>query len=174
MDQTTSIVLADADASARTSWRMMLQCIAGVTVIAEAGDGLEALALAIEFQPDVVLMASAMPRLDGADAARRIRAEAPGVGVIVLAPEASRDHIDGALRAGAHGFLMKTTTARELAAALEAVGAGRRFVCVAVEDATGPPSSPACWSPRSASAPRWSPTPSSRVAARDTSRWFGR
>jgi DNA-binding NarL/FixJ family response regulator len=95
-----------------------------IEVVAEAGDGGEAVALARERAADVVLMDVRMPDLDGIAATREVVAASPDVRVVILTTFEEDDYIFGALEAGASGFLLKRTTPETLIAAIHAVAAG--------------------------------------------------
>lgn len=86
----------------------------GVDVVGEAADGEEAVRLAVELQPDVVLMDVTMPVLDGIAATRRLRAEAPNIRVVMLTMHADRDVLDRAIKAGAVGYLVKDASTEEV------------------------------------------------------------
>jgi DNA-binding NarL/FixJ family response regulator len=96
----------------------------GVRVVAQAADGDEALALAVELRPDVVLMDLHMPGVGGVEATRRLAAEAPEVAVLVLTMFDDDDSVLAATRAGARGYLVKGATGDRIVAAVRAVGAG--------------------------------------------------
>ena len=93
-------------------------------VVGTASDGLEAVASALQTQPDVVLMDLRMPGLDGDAATARILAEAPGTRVVILTTYESDDAILSAIEAGASGYLLKAAPAEELLAGVRAVAAG--------------------------------------------------
>ena len=88
----------------------------GFDVVAEASDGLEAVALAAEHHPDVVLMDVTMPEMDGVEATRRIMADVPTTRVVMLTMHADQDVIGSAIRAGAVGYLVKDCSFEEVAA----------------------------------------------------------
>lgn len=96
----------------------------GVQVVAQAADGDEALALAVELRPDVVLMDLHMPGVGGVEATRRLAAEAPEVAVLVLTMFDDDESVLAATRAGARGYLVKGATGGRIVAAVHAVGAG--------------------------------------------------
>lgn len=95
-----------------------------IEVVAEAGSGEDAVRLALELVPDVVLMDLRMPGVDGVEATERIRAEAPDVRVLVFTTYETDDSILGAIEAGASGYLLKAAPAEELLAGVRAVAAG--------------------------------------------------
>ncbi len=121
-------LLADDHALVRAGLRTLLDSIAGVTVVAEAGNGEEALQLAAELHPDLVVMDIAMPRLNGLDAAARIREALPGSRVLILSMHASDDYVRRALRSGASGYLLKDAAAVELELAVRAVMRGETYL----------------------------------------------
>ena len=94
-------------------------------IVAEAGDGPEALRLIRQHQPEVALIKSAMSRLNGFGLTERVRKECPGVHVIVLSTEADEESLGQALNCGAAGYLTMTTSAAELAFAIKTVANGR-------------------------------------------------
>jgi len=99
-----------------------------VTVVGEAGDGAEAVALAVELQPDVVVMDLHMPGVNGVEATRQVVAQVPGCGVLVLTMLEGDESVAAALRAGARGYLLKGTGRAEIGAALAAVAAGATYL----------------------------------------------
>jgi DNA-binding NarL/FixJ family response regulator len=115
------IVLADDQALVRAGFRALLDAQPGMTVVAEAADGAEALALAEEHRPDVVLMDIRMPGMDGLTATRRMP---PGPRVVILTTFELDEYVFEALRGGASGFLVKDTEPAELIQAVRVVAAG--------------------------------------------------
>jgi DNA-binding NarL/FixJ family response regulator len=121
-----SVVIADDQALVRAGFRALLDAQTDITVIGEAADGEEALSLALEHRPDVVLMDIRMPGLDGLAATRRI-AEDPRLAhikVVILTTFDLDEYVFEAIRAGANGFLVKDTEPAELLRAVRAVVAG--------------------------------------------------
>jgi DNA-binding NarL/FixJ family response regulator len=118
------VVVADDHPVYREGLAMVLGSLPGVTVVGEAGDGHEAVALTEALRPDVVLMDLSMPGLGGVEATRRIMASTPGVQVLVLSMHEGADSVVAALRAGARGYLVKGATKVEVARALQEVAAG--------------------------------------------------
>ncbi|MGW4689851.1 response regulator [Streptomyces sp. NPDC004244] len=134
MEETTAanrpvrVLVADDEAMVRAGVRAILARDPHVEVVAEAGDGHEALALAGRRRPDVVLLDIQMPGLDGLTAVGRFRRELPAVGVIMLTTFGQDDYIARALEEGADGFLLKADDPRELLAGVRAVGAGGAYL----------------------------------------------
>ncbi|WP_433373903.1 response regulator transcription factor [Streptosporangium sp. CA-115845] len=115
------IVLADDQALVRAGFRALLDAQPGMTVVAEAGDGAQALRLAAEHQPDVVLMDIRMPGMDGLTATREMP---PGPKIIILTTFELDEYVFEALRNGASGFLVKDTEPAELIQAVRVVAGG--------------------------------------------------
>ncbi|HEU5038659.1 MAG TPA: response regulator transcription factor [Nocardioides sp.] len=122
--QELRVVVADDHPVYREGLAMVLGSLPGVTVVGEAGDGHEAVALSEQLRPDIVLMDLSMPGLNGVEATRRIVAETPGVQVLVLSMHEGADSVVAALRAGARGYLVKGATKVEVARAIQEVAAG--------------------------------------------------
>jgi DNA-binding NarL/FixJ family response regulator len=123
---TIRVLLCDDQEMVRAGFRMLLAAADDTEVVGEASDGVQALALATELAPDVVVMDIRMPGLDGIAATRQIVRE-PGLGhtrVLMLTTFDLDEYVYDALRAGASGFLLKDATADELLAAIRAVAAG--------------------------------------------------
>jgi len=97
---------------------------AGFDVVGEAGDGEEAVRLAVEFRPDLVLMDLSMPVMDGIEATGRLRHSVPEARVVILTMHGEEDTVARALRAGAVAYLLKDCSIDEVAATLRAVAAG--------------------------------------------------
>jgi len=119
-----SVLLADDQPLLRRGFRMILKTEDDLTVVAEAGDGEEAVDLAGRHAPDVVLMDIRMPGTDGIEATHRITAAGPRPKVLVLTTFDLDEYAFGALRAGASGFLLKDVRPAELVAAIRTVAAG--------------------------------------------------
>jgi DNA-binding NarL/FixJ family response regulator len=118
------VVVADDQTVVREGIVMLLGLLPGIEVVGAAGDGDEAVALVAELAPDVVLMDLRMPRCDGVEATRRIRAEHPGTQVVVLTTFADDESLFPALRAGARGYLTKDAGGEEIVRAVESVLSG--------------------------------------------------
>ncbi|WP_144119172.1 response regulator [Catellatospora sichuanensis] len=119
----TRVLIADDQALVRTGFTMILKA-AGIDVVGQAADGLEAVQLARSLRPDVVLMDIRMPQLDGLEATRRVLADVPETRVIILTTFDLDRYVYAALAAGASGFLLKDVSPEHLAAAVTLVGTG--------------------------------------------------
>ncbi|GAA0504642.1 DNA-binding response regulator [Paractinoplanes deccanensis] len=124
------VVLADDQELVRAGLRSLIENDPGITVVAEAGDGVRALEEVRRHRPDVVLMDIRMPGGDGIDATARIAADErlTGVRVLILTTFDEPAEIDEAIRAGAAGYLLKDTTSEDLRRAVRAVAAGGAMV----------------------------------------------
>src|SRR5215210_2557678 len=119
------ILITDDHGVVRQGLRMFLELDPELEVIGEASNGEEAVAMARELRPDVVLMDLVMPVMDGITATGAIRAELPDVEVIALTSVLEDVSVSGAVRAGAIGYLLKNTEADQLARAIKAAAAGQ-------------------------------------------------
>ena len=122
---TVRILVADDQAIVRDGLVTVLSLVADFEIVGEASDGAQAVALADELAPDVVLMDLRMPVLDGTQATARILAAHPCIAVLVLTTFADDDSILGALRAGARGYLTKDAGRSDLEAAIRSVSQGQ-------------------------------------------------
>ncbi|MFD5623931.1 response regulator [Streptomyces yangpuensis] len=122
------VLVVDDEAMVRAGVRAILARDPHVDVVAEAGDGHEALALTRRHRPDVVLLDIQMPGLDGLTAVARLRREPTTVGVIMLTTFGQDEYITRALEEGADGFLLKADDPRELLNGVRAVGAGGAYL----------------------------------------------
>ncbi|WP_280672417.1 MULTISPECIES: response regulator transcription factor [unclassified Kitasatospora] len=120
----TRVLVADDQTVVREGIVMLLGLLPGIEVVGAAADGEEAVRLVAEFAPHVVLMDLRMPRCDGVEATRRIRAQYPGTEVVVLTTYADDDSLFPALQAGARGYLTKDAGAEEIARAVADVRSG--------------------------------------------------
>jgi DNA-binding NarL/FixJ family response regulator len=124
----TSVLLADDQAMVRTGFRLILSAEDGIDVIGEAGTGADAVRLARELKPDVVLMDIRMPELDGLEATRALMRDAAPPRIVVVTTFDLDEYVYGALRAGACGFLLKDAGPRLLVEAVRAAANGDALV----------------------------------------------
>ncbi len=122
--ETIRVVLVDDQAMVRQGLRMILEAEAHISVVGEAGDGVEAIELVPRARPHVVLMDVRMPRLDGIAACERICAAPDPPHVLMLTTFDLEDYVYAALRAGASGFLLKDAPADQLVEAIDVVARG--------------------------------------------------
>jgi DNA-binding NarL/FixJ family response regulator len=118
------VLLADDQRLVRSGFRMILSAEAGIEVVGEAGDGVEAVALARELAPDIVLMDVRMPKVDGIEATRRLHRLDNPPRVLVLTTFDLDEYVYDALRAGACGFLLKDAPEEQLVAAIRIAADG--------------------------------------------------
>ena len=123
MSESIRLLLADDHTMLRESLRRSMEA-EGLQVVGEAGDGEEAVRLAEELSPDVVLMDVSMPVLDGVEATRLVRERTPSVQVVMLTMHADQDVIAKAIRAGAVGYLVKDCTTEEVVRAVRLAASG--------------------------------------------------
>ncbi len=121
------ILLADDHNILRDGMRLLLERQPGFVVIAEASDGREALDLAQDQHPDVVVMDIGMPNMNGIEATRRIVDKRPATGVVILSMHHDESYVIRSLKAGARAYLLKDAVKTELIAAIQAVVQGRSF-----------------------------------------------
>jgi DNA-binding NarL/FixJ family response regulator len=126
------VLLADDQELVRSGFRLILDLAEGIEVVGEAGDGREAVRLAKELQPDVVLMDVRMPELDGIEATRRLRQASVDVRVLVLTTFDLDEYVYNAVRAGASGFLLKDAPREQLVTAVRTVARGEALLAPAV------------------------------------------
>jgi DNA-binding NarL/FixJ family response regulator len=128
------VVLADDQALVRAGFRALLDAQDDIEVVGEAGDGEEAVRLAAERTPDVVLMDIRMPGVDGLSATRRIAADelSAGVRVVILTTFGLDEYVFEAIRSGASGFLVKDTEPEELVQAVRVVAGGEALLSPSV------------------------------------------
>jgi len=143
------ILVADDHPMMRDGLRVILEK-AGLEVVGEAANGREAVTLAAELAPDIVLMDVSMPELNGVDATRRLLARAPECKVIGLSMNCDRRYVLAMFGAGAQGYLTKNSAAAELVEAIRVVASGRQYVSPTIagvelpsvaQPGAGPPSS---------------------------------
>jgi DNA-binding NarL/FixJ family response regulator len=121
------ILLADDHTLMRHGLRKIIEEQPEWEVVAETGDGREAVRLAVELKPDVAVLDVAMPLLNGIEATRQIARRAPPVRILILSMYSDESYIVQALRAGAHGYLLKDSADVDLIRAVTAVRQGKSF-----------------------------------------------
>jgi two-component system, NarL family, invasion response regulator UvrY len=122
------VLLVDDHAVVRTGFRLLLQSLADLSVVAEADSGEAACQIYIDLAPDVVVMDLAMPGMGGLEALRRIRARHPQARVLTLSAHDDPMHARRSLQEGALGFLSKRSAPEALLEAVTTVAAGRRYI----------------------------------------------
>ncbi|HEX6265709.1 MAG TPA: response regulator transcription factor [Burkholderiales bacterium] len=131
---TIRILIADDHGVVAEGLKHLVEAQSDMQVVWLAVDGREAVRQARDLQPDVVLMDLSMPELNGADATRAILERDPKCRVIVLSMYAEREYVRRALKAGAAGYVVKRSAAKEVVDAIRAVHAGQRYLSPRVAD----------------------------------------
>lgn len=122
------VLLADDHTLVRAGIRALLESLSGVEVVAECGDGREALALIVTHAPDVALLDIGMPGMNGIEVAQRTATESPRTRVVMLSMYADPSYVRSALRAGVAGYLLKGAAVAELPLAIESVMRGETYL----------------------------------------------
>jgi two-component system response regulator NreC len=128
----TRVLLADDHQLMRSGVRLMLEREADLTVVGEAGDGREAVALAKTLKPEVVVMDIGMPNLNGIEAALQMTQHNPELAVVMLSMHSDESYVLRALKAGARGYLLKDSAEADLIKAVHVVAGGKSFFSPAV------------------------------------------
>jgi len=135
MREKIHILLADDHAVVRQGFKMILAAQPDMEIVGEAGNGREALDLAGQLQPDVIVMDVAMPELNGIEATRRIADLSPRSRVLALSMHKDSVYVREILRAGARGYLLKDSISSDLLAAVRAIARGEGYLSPGVSDA---------------------------------------
>jgi DNA-binding NarL/FixJ family response regulator len=128
MSEEITILLADDHSLVRRGFRRLLEDDEGMKVVGEAANGVEAIRMAYELKPKVVVMDLSMPELDGVQATKEIVKHLPGTEVLVLSMHADDNYVRNALDAGAKGYLLKSAIDVDLVGAIRSVAEGKRFM----------------------------------------------
>jgi DNA-binding NarL/FixJ family response regulator len=128
------ILIADDHAVVAEGLKHLIEAQTDIEVVSIVGDGREAVRVAKETQPDVVLMDLSMPELNGAEATRAIVEHDPRCRVIILSMYAEREYVRRALKSGAAGYVVKRSAAKEVVDAIRAVHGGQRYLSPRVAD----------------------------------------
>jgi len=128
----TRVLLADDHQLMRSGVRLMLEREPDLTVVGEAADGREAVALAKSLKPEVVVMDIGMPNLNGIEAALQMTQESPELAIVMVSMHSDESYVLRALKAGARGYLLKDSAEADLIKAVHAVAGGKSFFSPAV------------------------------------------
>jgi DNA-binding NarL/FixJ family response regulator len=129
-----SVFIADDHSVVREGLAALLAAQPDIRIAGAAANGREALAAVLQAKPAVVIMDIAMPEMNGIEAARQIHAAAPQTQIVILSMHASAEHVFQALEAGARGYLLKESAAKEICDAVRAVHLGRRYLSAKVTE----------------------------------------
>lgn len=129
------VFIADDHAVVRDGLRFLLEAQGDITVVGGAADGRQTVRQVQLLHPDVVVMDIAMPELNGIEATQQIRQTCSTTQIIILSMHSTTEHIFRALQAGARGYLLKESAGMEVAEAIRAVHAGRRYLSEKISDA---------------------------------------
>src|ERR1700721_3249622 len=124
MSRKITVLVGDDHALVRRGFRRMLEDDAEISVVAEASDGPEAVRLALELRPQVIVMDCALPEFNGIEATRRIRKEFPAVEILMLSMHSEDTLVRQALEAGARGYILKNALELDLVSAIKRVAEG--------------------------------------------------
>jgi two-component system response regulator NreC len=127
MNSPSRIMIADDHPLVRSGLRALLERDGEFRVVAEAADGFEAIDLAVVHKPDVILLDVGMPRLSGPDAAQSISHKVPSARIVMLSMHSDEAYVLRALKAGAHGYLLKASPEADVLAAIRTVAAGNAY-----------------------------------------------
>jgi DNA-binding NarL/FixJ family response regulator len=128
MSEEITVLLADDHGLVRRGFRRILEDDEGMKVVGEAANGVEAIRMAYELKPKVVVMDLSMPELDGVQATKEIVKHLPGTEVLILSMHSDDNYVRNALDAGAKGYLLKSSIDVDLVGAIRSVAEGKRFM----------------------------------------------
>lgn len=128
MSDVISVLLVDDHSLVRRGFRRLLEDDEGMRIVGEANNGVEAIRMANELKPNVVVMDLSMPELDGVQATKEIVKHLPDTQVLILSMHAEDNYVRNALDAGAKGYLLKSAIDVDLVGAIKSVSEGKRFI----------------------------------------------
>ena len=128
MSEVISVLLVDDHSLVRRGFRRLLEDDERMSIVGEASNGVEAIRMASELKPKVVVMDLSMPELDGVQATKEIVKHLPGTEVLILSMHAEDNYVRNALDAGAKGYLLKSAIDVDLVGAIKTVADGKRFI----------------------------------------------
>ena len=126
------ILLAEDQPITREGLKSLIEKKGGMEVIGEAGNGRDAVRMALKLNPDVVVMDINMPELNGMEATRQLAEQAPEIRVVVLSMHSDRRYVSGMFKAGAMGYILKSSVFEDLCQAIETVYEKRHYFCSSV------------------------------------------
>ena len=127
MAKKITVLLVDDHTLVRRGFRALLEEEPDMAVVGEAGDGEEAVNLALQLQPQVVVMDCALPKINGLDATRKILSDLPKTAILMLSMHSENTWVRQAIEAGARGYILKNATDLELAPTLRRIAAGEKI-----------------------------------------------
>ena len=128
MSEEISVLLVDDHSLVRRGFRRILEDEEGMKIVGEASNGVEAIRMAYELKPKVVVMDLSMPELDGVQATKEIMKHLPGTEVLILSMHADDNYVRNALDGGAKGYLLKSAIDVDLVGAIKSVAEGKRYI----------------------------------------------
>lgn len=128
------ILIAEDHTIVRDGLKALLAAQPGFEVVAEAGNGRQAVKLAGRTQPDLILIDLSMPKMSGLEAIRELKHQDPAVRIIVMTAHAAEEYVFAALEAGVDGYFLKDGSQEELLLAIATVFDGRRYICPGVSE----------------------------------------
>lgn len=152
------LIIVDDHFHVREAWSWVLGQVPGIDVIAQCGNGQEAIEAATRLQPDVMLMDINMSPMGGIEATRIIRDRFPRIKIIGISVQVERSYVNEMLRSGANGYVTKNSSSQEMIVAIDEVMAGKTYICEEVGHLRpvlpdGPPNIAGPASPRSGLVP---------------------
>ena len=128
--QKITVLLADDHDLVREGLKILLDFEEDIEIVADARDGVEAVALTKQFRPDVVVMDLTMPNMNGIEATRQILAALPETKLLIVSAEGDKDRIEESLAVGAVGYISKESSLMEVPTAIREISQGRTFICL--------------------------------------------